>query len=166
MLVSFYITVIPAATYGCRLGWFFGNSVINMSILSMPHTCMGCMLFIFSDMVRQTTFCDESIMACFSCTTSQSLSVMPSDKLMALIPKKHKSGFKVLILASASAPNVIFEFFDSLSPITITSILGWCIYSTTAGMLPEIKVADKVMGKWRASSIIVVPPHKPFEKGR
>lgn len=77
---------------------------------------------------------------------------------IALVPRKQISTFISFILEIASEPTVILEFFEILSPITITSIFGWCIYSRMAGMLPEIKVALSCGGSDRAISRIVVPP--------
>src|SRR5687768_16175468 len=129
-----------------------------VSISPSPQICMGCIVFTFSEIERHTTFLQDSIMAFFSCTTSQSLSVIPCWGSMALVPRKQISALTDFILAIASEPTVIFEFFEILSPIRITSILGWCMYSRTAGMLPEIKVALSWGGSDRAISIIVVPP--------
>src|SRR5262245_5343266 len=119
---------------------------------------MGWQVLIFSEMVRHTTFCEDSIMAFFSCTISQSLSVVPRLMSMALMPRKQRSALMCLILAMASPPMVILEFFDTLSPIMITSTLGCCMYSRMAGMLPEIKVALSCGGRALAISMMVVPP--------
>jgi hypothetical protein len=75
-------------------------------------------------MVRQTVFFDDSIIAFFICTTSQSLSDTPFSRLIALMPRKHTSAFSSLILEIASRPTVIFEFLEILSPIAITSMFG------------------------------------------
>src|SRR5687767_3021636 len=107
---------------------------------------MGCRVLIFSEMVQHTTFWDESIMIFFSCAISQSFSVVPRFISMALMPRKQRSALMFLILAMASAPIVILAFFDTRSPIMITSIFGCIMYSRMAGMLPEIKVALKEGG--------------------
>src|SRR5688572_178192 len=109
-------------------------------------------------MVRQTVLRADWIIAFFNCTTSQSLSVVPCFRSMALMPKKHKSALICLILAMASAPMVIFEFFEMRSPIIITSMVGCCMYSSIAGILPDMNVAFNWRGNERAISMMVVPP--------
>src|ERR1044072_6243581 len=119
---------------------------------------MGCRVLIFSEMVQHTTFSDESIITFLSCAISQSFSVVPRFMSMALMPRKQMSELIFLILVMASAPMVILAFFDTRSPIITTSILGCCMYSRMAGMLPEINVALNAGGSARAISIMVVPP--------
>src|SRR5688572_15458428 len=114
--------------YGFRIGASGGNSVISMSMSEIPQMCMGCSVLIFSEMVQHTTFWDESIMIFFSCAISQSFSVVPRFISMALMPRKQRSALMFLILAMASAPIVILAFFDTRSPIMITSIFGCIMY--------------------------------------
>ncbi len=135
------------------------NSVISVSILFTAQIGMGFLELIFSEMVRQTSLREASTMALFICTTSQSLSEIPSSKFRAFIPMKQISALNSLIFAIASEPIVIFDAFEHLIPngkLHLSRVIA-VFHQSRKGCRYERSHSDPQVTSL-ANSIIVVPP--------
>lgn len=132
---------MPRAWYGFNLTSSLDSSVTKVSIRSGPHTLNCCLEFNFSAIDTQIVFLAASTIAFFTCTTSQSLSVIPIFASRPFTPDIQRSARISLIREMTSPPTHILADLDILSPIRITSIEGCCPNASAAGILVVMNVA-------------------------